>query len=449
MSSQRGEPGREQVLSFRIGNLIRENVLGLVALFVALSGSVAFGDQNIGFRDIQNKSIGEKHLRVNSVTAPAIERGAVGALEIAAGAVATELALVDPKSLNEFAGLVAKEADSGWIKQEDLANGSVDTGEIVDSGVTSADIDDGAVTGFDVLNKTLTAEDLADNILTAAQVADGSLTGDDILDGSLTGADIAEGSLSGDHIANNSLTSADIRDAVITGTDVFNDSLTAADIADGLGLNEIDESAIQARVSGSCSPGQAISAVAQTGTVTCVPTGGGGGPPTGSAGGDLDGSYPSPQIGTLPAAGFGSEPIILEPGVPAILALDPTFQYEDAMWESGNPTRITIQRTGVYQVDFQATGSNNGPTDPTELVLSLSFLLNGAVNGAVSHLALVDVIREGSGATEVAHGGGLVYLQAGQYLEVQGRLDGGAGSPYSSSIDATVQLHWLSQGQLP
>ncbi len=51
--------------------------------------------------------------------------------------------------------------------------------------------------------------------------------------------------------------------------------------------------------------------------------------------------------------------------------------------------------------------------------------------------------------TEVAQGGGLVYLQAGKYLEVKAQLDGGAGRPYSSTVEASVQLHWLSEGQLP
>ncbi len=75
----------------------------------------------------------------------------------------------------------------------------------------------------------------------------------------------------------------------------------------------------------------------------------------------------------MPAAGFTSEPIALQPGVPTFLELDPFFQFEGDMWDPGDPTRITINRTGVYQVDYQATGSNNGPVPGGELVLRLAF----------------------------------------------------------------------------
>ena len=379
----------------------------MVALFVALGGTAfAVRINTIGQEELKVNSVGQPELRLNSVGGPEIINGAIDTEEIANGAI------TKPKFSNAALAAIADallKFDSGTITQEDLANGSVDTGEIVDSAITSADINDDTITGFDVLNESLTAADIADGVLTANEIAPRSLNG---------------------------------------GLFAL-DSLGADAIGDGLGLSEIDQSAVQSRVSGSCVPGQAIRSVDQSGSVICQAAGGGGGPPSGPASGDLIGMYPAPRIGTLPAAGYASEPIIMQPGVPAVLELDPFFQFEDAMWDSGNPTRITINRTGVYQVNFQATGSNMSAVIPPELVLHLSFLLNGG--SAVDHLSLLEVIREGSGVTEIAHGGGLVYLQEGQYLEVQGQLDGGAGAPtyVGSTVEATVQLHWLSEGQLP
>ena len=111
----------------------------------------------------------------------------------------------------------------GEVKAEDIATAAVRTQELGTNQIRSADVRDdtlagGGLSGADIALDTLTSEDIAENtvhtndILNATvldkDLADGSVRSPEVLDDSLTGADIAADAVGPTEIADNSVTPA-------------------------------------------------------------------------------------------------------------------------------------------------------------------------------------------------------------------------------------------------
>lgn len=137
-------------MSSRLSNHVRSNVVGYVALFVALSGTVYAADK-------------------------------VGSNNIKTGAVKS------------------KQVGDDKLKSRDLKDGKA---------VKSRDVKDGSLSEADIASESLTGESIGR--LTEADIASGSLTGQSILDESLTAADIAPSAVRSDEVADEALRLRDL-----------------------------------------------------------------------------------------------------------------------------------------------------------------------------------------------------------------------------------------------
>jgi hypothetical protein len=79
-------------------------------------------------------------------------------------------------------------------------------------------------------------------------------------------------------VTDNAVTTTTIQDSAVTSAKIAAGSVDSSKIVDGsIGASQVDSTQVQRRVIGSCDVGNAIRVINDTGTVTCEPTGGGGG----------------------------------------------------------------------------------------------------------------------------------------------------------------------------
>jgi hypothetical protein len=139
-------------MSAGIRAYIRQHHVGLVAVFLALSGGVAWASHPGG---------------ANTINSADIINGEV------------------------------KEADVGQaaVASSELKNDSVASGDVAPNSLTSGRIADGSLTSADVQNNALTPNDLAPNSIPTGRILDNTLTGADVKQNALKGADIDEATL--------------------------------------------------------------------------------------------------------------------------------------------------------------------------------------------------------------------------------------------------------------
>ena len=145
-------------MSSRVADHVRGNLYGLIAIFIALSGTAyavdgpLAGQNQVGTADIINAE----------VLSEDIASGQVGTAKLAAGAVNA-----------------AKIAD-GEVRAAEIAQGGVGTSEVANDSLIGGDIANGSLTSSDLAKHTIVRDDLAFEIaepLTAAVASGGRILG--------------------------------------------------------------------------------------------------------------------------------------------------------------------------------------------------------------------------------------------------------------------------------
>jgi len=143
----------------RVLDHLRRQWMGALALFLVLTGGVAYAANTIASGDIIDGEVKTADLAANAVNSSKIANGQVQVADIGQGAVA------------------ADELANGQVKAADIGDGEVKTAEIANGQVQTADIGGDQVRGSHVLNDNLAGADIAANTLKGADIDEPTLSG--------------------------------------------------------------------------------------------------------------------------------------------------------------------------------------------------------------------------------------------------------------------------------
>lgn len=126
-----------------VGSHLRSNVVGYLALFVALGGT-AWAAATIGAEDIRRNAVRSKHIKNGQVTTKDLRNGHVRAADVRAAS------LTGAKIADESLGSV----DVGGLSGADIGDESLGSADI--TGLSGVDVLDNSLTGADVVESSLT-----------------------------------------------------------------------------------------------------------------------------------------------------------------------------------------------------------------------------------------------------------------------------------------------------
>ncbi len=249
-------------MSTRISEYIRNNVLGLIAIYLALGGiSVAShgAPNSIDSADIINGEVRTGDIGPQQVRTLDVARD-TGPYALTGDNIAADtITDADIAAAAQFNGATAGGDLEGSYPGPTIAAGAVSGGaggEVADNTITGADVDESTLSGVPLSGAA--GGDLTGNYpdptIAAGAVSGG--TGGDIVDGTITGADVADtNSLTGTEIFESGLTvggdlTGTVANAQIGGSAVDNLAIAADAVgtpeiaADAVGTSEVASNAL-------------------------------------------------------------------------------------------------------------------------------------------------------------------------------------------------------------
>jgi hypothetical protein len=167
--------------STRVRQHLRQNIYGLIAIFIALSGTAY------------------------AVDGPLAGQNKVGSADI-----------ID-----------------GEVYGQDLRANAVGTGKVLDGSLTGFDVQNDSLSGADIASQSVGFTELDFNAVGTGEVINDSLTGQDIANESVGFTELGPNSVGGSELAEPSVNSAQVFDDGLTGTDVNEATLSPLDAHDG------------------------------------------------------------------------------------------------------------------------------------------------------------------------------------------------------------------------
>jgi hypothetical protein len=169
--------------STTVSDHVRSNVVGYVAVFIALSGTAyavdgpLAGQNQVGSEDIINGEVKNNDLGANAVATGKIGDGQVQSSDLAAGVISDDV-------LNPVKGSSKIAADA--VQADELSDSSVFGSEVAPNALTGDDIATNTIAGLEVTNESLGSVDLGPGSVGGSEVANDSLQGGDINESTLT-----------------------------------------------------------------------------------------------------------------------------------------------------------------------------------------------------------------------------------------------------------------------